>query len=179
MTNTESNTSRFPVDPEFGARISDARIERGYSLGRLADAVGISVTDLMDIEQGKKPIDSAHILRMLAEELHISKDELLKLATKRTYEEMYEDYKLYKEEIDKILGDESDEDSDDFFFQVAMIAHMSEEELWETIAQELINHELHGTWLGEDESWWEDYYESMLEDFDDDDEDFDDENFEF
>jgi len=82
---------------ELGARIRQTRMERKMSQMELAEACGISVPYVSDIERGKKCF-SVDILLRLALALQVSADWLLRLDIPRT------DYS-YHAEAAKILSD--------------------------------------------------------------------------
>jgi transcriptional regulator with XRE-family HTH domain len=63
---------------EIGSRIRQARIERNMGQADLADACGISVPYVSDIERGKKCF-SVDILLRISQALQISTDWLLRL----------------------------------------------------------------------------------------------------
>lgn len=69
--------------PELGARIRQARTSRNMSQLELADACGISVPYVSDIERGKKCF-SVDILLRIALALQISTDWLLRLDIPQT-----------------------------------------------------------------------------------------------
>lgn len=68
---------------ELGSRIRQARMERNMSQLDLAEACGISVPYVSDIERGKKCF-SVDILLRLAQALQISADWLLRLDIPQT-----------------------------------------------------------------------------------------------
>ena len=68
---------------ELGSRIRQARLERNMSQMDLAEACGISVPYVSDIERGKKCF-SVDILLRLAQALQVSTDWLLRLDIPQT-----------------------------------------------------------------------------------------------
>ena len=68
---------------ELGSRIRQARLERNMSQIDLAEACGISVPYVSDIERGKKCF-SVDILLRLAQALQVSTDWLLRLDIPQT-----------------------------------------------------------------------------------------------
>ena len=68
---------------ELGSRIRQARMERGMSQMDLAEACGISVPYVSDIERGKKCF-SVDILLRVAQALQVSTDWLLRLDIPQT-----------------------------------------------------------------------------------------------
>ena len=68
---------------ELGSRIRQARLERNMSQIDLAEACGISVPYVSDIERGKKCF-SVDILLRLAQALQVSADWLLRLDIPQT-----------------------------------------------------------------------------------------------
>ena len=59
-----------------GRRISQARIDKGYSQATLAEKANISVSHLSNIERGRKSL-SAEVLLRIAEALQVSADGIL------------------------------------------------------------------------------------------------------
>lgn len=88
---------------ELGARIRDARNKKGMSQMELADACGLSVPYVSDIERGKKCF-SVDILLRIALALQVSADWLLRLDIPQT------DYAYHSEAAD-LLMDCSDEET--------------------------------------------------------------------
>ena len=128
--------TEFPkslIDPAFGIRIKDARVTKKMSIKELSDRSKIPVSELVRIEDGKESVDSAKKVLSLSEVLGISKEELIVLATKRTYNEL--SHKIGKVSLIKVT---------------AAALGMREEELWMRVADELIYHEIYGEWRGED-----------------------------
>lgn len=88
---------------ELGSRIRQARTERNMSQMELAEACGISVPYVSDIERGKKCF-SVDILLRIAVALQISTDWLLRLDIPQT------DY-AYHAEAAELLEDCSQEEA--------------------------------------------------------------------
>jgi transcriptional regulator with XRE-family HTH domain len=63
--------------PGMGKRISELRERRGWTQKHLAERAGLSVTFLSEVENGKRNLSSAKLLR-LADELGTSTDYLLR-----------------------------------------------------------------------------------------------------
>ena len=89
--------------PELGARIRQARTARNMSQLELADACGISVPYVSDVERGKKCF-SVDILLRIAQALQVSADWLLRLDIPQT------DY-AYHAEAAELLADCSQEEA--------------------------------------------------------------------
>lgn len=89
--------------PELGARIRQARTTRNMSQLELADACGISVPYVSDVERGKKCF-SVDILLRIAQALQVSADWLLRLDIPQT------DY-AYHAEAAELLADCSQEEA--------------------------------------------------------------------
>ena len=89
--------------PELGARIRKARTARNMSQLELADACGISVPYVSDVERGKKCF-SVDILLRIAQALQVSADWLLRLDIPQT------DY-AYHAEAAELLADCSQEEA--------------------------------------------------------------------
>ena len=89
--------------PELGARIRQARTARKMSQLELADACGISVPYVSDVERGKKCF-SVDILLRIAQALQVSADWLLRLDIPQT------DY-AYHAEAAELLADCSQEEA--------------------------------------------------------------------
>ena len=94
--------SRIDI-PELGARIRQARTARSMSQLDLAEACGISVPYVSDIERGKKCF-SVDILLRIALALQVSADWLLRLDIPQT------DY-AYHAEAAELLADCSQEEA--------------------------------------------------------------------
>ena len=88
---------------ELGARIRQARTTRNMSQLELADACGISVPYVSDVERGKKCF-SVDILLRIAQALQVSADWLLRLDIPQT------DY-TYHAEAAELLADCSQEEA--------------------------------------------------------------------
>ena len=88
---------------ELGSRIRQARTDRNMSQIELAEACGISVPYVSDIERGKKCF-SVDILLRIALALQVSADWLLRLDIPQT------EYS-YHAEAEKILSDCSQEEA--------------------------------------------------------------------
>ena len=129
------NTSipRSLINPDFGVRIKEARIAKKMSIKELSDRSKIPVSELVRLENGKESIDSAKKVISLSKVLRISKEELIMLATKRTYNELR--HKAGKDGLIKAT---------------AVALGMREEDLWMRVADELLYHETYGEWREED-----------------------------
>ena len=121
------------IDPSFGIRIKEARIAKRMSITQLADRAKIPISDMVRIEEGRQSVCSAKQVLSLSKVLGIPKDELIVLATKRTYNE---------------LNHKSGKSS--FIKAAASALNMREEDLWILVADELIYHEIYMVWRGED-----------------------------
>lgn len=130
MKNT--GIQRSLIDPSFGTRIKEARIAKKMSIKELADRSKIPISELVRIEEGKESVNSAEKVVSLSKVLRIPKDELIVLATKRTYDELTQK-----------TGKSS------FIKATAIALNMREEELWKMVADELIYHEIYGEWREE------------------------------
>lgn len=64
----------------FGQRLREKRIEKGYSLRRFAELVGVSPTYLSQVEQGHCDPPTAERVRRMAEILGENADDLTALA---------------------------------------------------------------------------------------------------
>ena len=191
MTRIKTTASPFPVNPEFGAKIKEARLVKQIPVVTLADILGIPVGMLMRIENGKEHLGSARVLVQLSEILDIPKEDLIILATKRTYDELYAHFK----EIEEKEPEEEEEDfyvgpidgfgkfvesafaglsDDELFERMAALFDMTESELWTEVAQELLHHEITGNWTFEDDWPDDDDDDDFWADFDDDDDEEDD-----
>ena len=87
----------------LGSRIRKARADRHMSQAELADACGLSVPYISNIERGKKCF-SVDILLRLAQALQVSTDKLLRLDVPQS------DY-AYDAEATEILADCTQEES--------------------------------------------------------------------
>ncbi len=171
----------FPINPEFGLKIKEARQGKHMSVRTLADKAGIPVSKLMRIEHGQEHIESARLLVKLSKILDVPKEELIILATKRTYDEICTRIKELEnapepepEEcyvglidgfdhiIEKAFSGLSD---DELFERVAAVLDMTENELWVNVAQELLHHEIYGMWSDEDDEWWEENWNDDWDDY--------------
>ena len=123
------NIEKTRINPVFGIRIKEARIAKKMSMNQLAERAKIPVSDLVRIEEGKQSVCSAKQVLSLSKVLRILKDELIVLATKRTYDE---------------LNCKSGKNS--FIKAAASALNMREEDLWVKVADELIYHEIYGEW---------------------------------
>ena len=101
------------IDPSFGIRIKNARVTRKMSIKELSDRSKIPVSEIVRIEEGKESIDSAEKVVSLSKVLRIPKEELIMIATKRTYNEL-------KHKIGKVS----------LIKATAAALGMREEELW-------------------------------------------------
>lgn len=130
MKNTE--IQRSLIDPSFGTRIKEARIAKKMSIKELANRSKIPISDMVRIEEGRQSVSSAKQVLSLSKVLRIPKDELIVLATKRTYDE---------------LNNKTGKSS--FIKAAASALNMREEDLWVKVADELIYHEIYGEWREE------------------------------
>jgi transcriptional regulator with XRE-family HTH domain len=64
----------------FGRLLRDKRVEKGFSLRKFAEAVGVSPTYLSQVEQGNCDPPTASRVRRMAEILGENADELIALA---------------------------------------------------------------------------------------------------
>lgn len=87
---------------ELGSRIRQARTDRNMSQIELAEACGISVPYVSDIERGKKCF-SVDILMRIAMALQVSADWLLRLDIPQT------DYSYHSEAADLLMDCTSNE----------------------------------------------------------------------
>ena len=68
-----------PLSETIGRRILAARRQRGLRQAELARAIKISVTALAQIEKGKTPNPSRHVIQKIAQILRVRTDYLLGL----------------------------------------------------------------------------------------------------
>ncbi len=76
----EANEVGGAIDPRFGMKIKERRIERGMSIRETAEMAGCSAAQLTRLENGQRRIRSQQLLRSLSRALIIPYDELCELA---------------------------------------------------------------------------------------------------
>ncbi len=68
------------TDKPFGQTLRDKRMEKGYTLRKFAQAVGVSPTYLSQVEQGNMVPPTAERVKQMAELLGANPDEWIALA---------------------------------------------------------------------------------------------------
>jgi len=80
MTSTDPDAQRVEHKHPIGQRVRHYRARAGISLTRLADAAGMGKSYLSEIENGHKATPSAVIISRLADALGVTPNDLLDVA---------------------------------------------------------------------------------------------------
>ena len=80
MTDKKMDAPDSAIDPKFGQRIREKRLEKGLSIREVAEKAGCSPSQLTRLENAQRRVRSQQLLRSLSGILIIPYDELCELA---------------------------------------------------------------------------------------------------